>query len=66
VIYVRDEATRMVEEAYVKAVGRMTYYVGRGYWRAAERWAQAVWSLAESLDEVGWQDSDERRGAADA
>ena len=49
---VRDEGVRLVEEAYVKAIGRMTYYLGRGYWNAAERWARVAWSLAESLNEV--------------
>jgi hypothetical protein len=56
VSYLRDEGTILVENLYIKAINRMTYYIGRGYWNAAERWARIAWSLAESLIEVGGRD----------
>jgi hypothetical protein len=56
--YVHDEATQMLEEQYLRAVRRAASYMARGYWRAATRWADVAWCLAESIREVGWAEGD--------
>jgi hypothetical protein len=52
--YVNDDGTKLVNGAYSKAIDRMVHYMGRGYWKAAERWASIAWSLGESLDEIAF------------
>jgi hypothetical protein len=55
---VNDEGTQLVWDAYQKALGRMSAYVGRGYWKAAERWASVAFSLGDSVNEVSWRPVD--------
>jgi len=59
----RDERVQLLEPLYLKAEKQTATYMRRGYWRAAERWADLAAVIYAAMQEVGWQPDEDRQDA---
>ena len=52
--WVRDQRVLLLEPIYLEAEKKTAYYLGRGYWRAATKWADLAAVVYVAMNEVGW------------
>jgi hypothetical protein len=54
-IYINDDVSANAGRYFRQVMDRMLYNLERGNFDLATRWAQLLWSFAESYSEVAWR-----------